>query len=156
MQGKTLQTIAFISYLRQSRKLNGCHLVVAPLSVLFNWIAEFKKFNPSLKVQRLHTHDDDEQIRFKSIIRNPNETDVVVTTYETVKTGGFSKFLHAIVWRTVVLDEGHRIKNIDSDIAKACCRFKSRFKLILTGKSVRLIHVISEFRLDFFRHSSSK
>eukprot|EP01035_Chromulina_nebulosa_P018787 gene18787-24554_t len=35
--GKTLQTIAFLAYLKENRRLHGPHLVVVPLSVIFNW-----------------------------------------------------------------------------------------------------------------------
>ena len=36
--GKTLQSISFIAYMVHVRKLPGPHLVVVPLSVLFNWM----------------------------------------------------------------------------------------------------------------------
>ena len=48
--GKTLQSISFIAYLVHVRKLRGPHLVVVPLSVMFNWVQEFRKWCPSLKV----------------------------------------------------------------------------------------------------------
>lgn len=44
---KTLQTIALIAHLK-SRKVKGPFLVVAPLSVLHNWQAEFQKFAPKV------------------------------------------------------------------------------------------------------------
>lgn len=134
--GKTLQTISFISYLAQTRKCKGLHLVVAPLSVMFNWIAEFKKFCPSLKVQRLHSHDVDEQNRLKEFIKKSKQLNVIVTTYDTVKTGGFSNLLHSITWRTIILDEGHRIKNESSQVSHSCTSLKGRFKLILTGMKI--------------------
>ena len=48
--GKTLQSISFIAYLVHVRKLRGPHLFVVPLSVMFNWVQEFRKWCPSLKV----------------------------------------------------------------------------------------------------------
>ena len=36
--GKTLQSISFIAYMVHVRRLPGPHLVVVPLSVLFNWM----------------------------------------------------------------------------------------------------------------------
>jgi SWI/SNF-related matrix-associated actin-dependent regulator of chromatin subfamily A member 5 len=45
--------------------------------------------------------------------------------------------LHRVVWRSVILDEGHRIKNLETDMSKACGRLRSRFKVILTGTPVQ-------------------
>ena len=46
-------------------------------------------------------------------------------------------FLRGLIWRSVILDEGHRIKNEGSDLSKACCGLKARFKVILTGTPVQ-------------------
>lgn len=54
--GKTLQTITFFAYLKEMRQEGGPHLVVVPLSVMFNWITELKKFCPTLRVLRAHTY----------------------------------------------------------------------------------------------------
>ena len=43
--GKTIQTIAFLSSLK-----NSTSFIVEPSSLLFNWKREFEKFAPSLKV----------------------------------------------------------------------------------------------------------
>jgi SNF2 family DNA or RNA helicase len=47
--GKTLQTIAFIGYLKLVRKAPGSALVVCPLSVLSSWMAELRRWCPSLR-----------------------------------------------------------------------------------------------------------
>ena len=52
--GKSLQTIAFLSYLKYECGITGPHLVVAPLSVLSAWMTEFKRWSPGLKVVRYH------------------------------------------------------------------------------------------------------
>lgn len=54
--GKTLQTICFFAYLKEVRREGGPHLVVVPLSVMFNWITELKKFCPTLRVLRAHRY----------------------------------------------------------------------------------------------------
>lgn len=43
-QGKTLQTISFLGYLKE-RKTKGSHLVVCPLSVLSTWMNEIKRYS---------------------------------------------------------------------------------------------------------------
>jgi len=44
--GKTIQTISFISFLREFKKVQRYHLIIMPKSVVGNWIAEFKKWCP--------------------------------------------------------------------------------------------------------------
>ncbi|KAF4632324.1 hypothetical protein G7Y89_g5801 [Cudoniella acicularis] len=58
--------------------------------------------------------------------------DLVVTTYDCFKAeqGWFKK---AFVWRYVVLDEGHTVKNHDSLISKSLQGIKAEYRLILTG-----------------------
>lgn len=117
--------------------ISGPHLVVVPLSVLFNWIAECKKFCPSLKVLRLHSNDNTELQRLKNILNHElHEYDVYVTTYEMIK-GKMEGSLKRVLWTSIILDEGHRIKNNETNISKACMLYKTRFKLILTGTPVQ-------------------
>jgi len=70
--GKTLQSISLVAHLALTKHLSGPYLFVVPLSVLFNWMAEFKKWCPALKVVRLHSNDKDEQIRLKNMLRDPD------------------------------------------------------------------------------------
>lgn len=58
--------------------------------------------------------------------------DVIVTTYETYHAEQ-SWFKRAFVWRYVVLDEGHKIKNDLSQISTALQGLQAEFRLILTG-----------------------
>ena len=135
--GKTLQSIAFLSHLIQTEKKPGPHLVVVPLSVLFNWITEFRKFCPTIKVIRLHATDKNEQNRMKGVIADSSLTQVVVTTYDLVKAGGLMQAMRKICWNTIILDEGHRIKNDEALVTLAAKSLKGRFKLILTGTPVQ-------------------
>lgn len=44
---QTLQTIAFSAYLREERFFRP-FMIVCPLSVLHNWVAEYQKFAPNV------------------------------------------------------------------------------------------------------------
>ncbi|KAF2813072.1 uncharacterized protein BDZ99DRAFT_507176 [Mytilinidion resinicola] len=57
---------------------------------------------------------------------------IVITTYETFMAE-HSWFKKAFVWRYAVLDEGHKIKNIDTNISRALQGLKAEYRLILTG-----------------------
>jgi SNF2 family DNA or RNA helicase len=52
--GKTLQTISLLAYLHEYRGITGPHLVLVPKSTLGNWINEFKRFVPSIRVVKFH------------------------------------------------------------------------------------------------------
>jgi len=58
--------------------------------------------------------------------------DVVVTTYEgfAAEQGWFKK---AFIWKYVVLDEGHKIKNDISQISRSLQGLGAEYRLILTG-----------------------
>jgi SWI/SNF-related matrix-associated actin-dependent regulator of chromatin subfamily A member 5 len=48
--GKTLQTLSFLCYLKEIRGVHGPHIIVAPKSTVQNWLNEFRKWVPSMKV----------------------------------------------------------------------------------------------------------
>ena len=58
--------------------------------------------------------------------------DLIVTTYETFSAEN-SWFKRAFIWKYVVLDEGHKIKNDLSQISMALQGLGAEFRLILTG-----------------------
>ncbi|XP_040600505.1 probable global transcription activator SNF2L1 isoform X10 [Mesocricetus auratus] len=106
--GKTLQTIALLGYLKHYRNIPGPHMVLVPKSTLHNWMNEFKRWVPSLRVI-CFVGDKDVRAAFIRDEMMPGEWDVCVTSYEMVikEKSVFKKF-H---WRYLVIDEAHRIKN---------------------------------------------
>lgn len=51
--GKTIQTISIIGFLKQFKKINGPHMVIAPKITLGNWVREFQKWLPDARVVKL-------------------------------------------------------------------------------------------------------
>ena len=92
--------------------------MVVPLSVLFNWVAECKKFAPTLRVLRVHSNDAGEAADLKAKLLTIADYDIILTTYEMLKTGRLQNSLHRIHYRSVILDEGHRIKNNETLTSK--------------------------------------
>eukprot|EP01034_Spumella_vulgaris_P021358 gene21358-27388_t len=131
--GKTLQSISFVAHLVYVKKVSGPFLFIVPLSVLFNWMNEFRRWCPALNVLRMHSGDKDEQARLKTVLMDTTRNEVVLATYDTVKLGGLASAFKKVVWRAVFLDEGHRVRNEDSEAAKTCSALRSRFRVILTG-----------------------
>lgn len=128
--GKTLQTIALLGYLKHYRNIPGPHMVLVPKSTLYNWMNEFKRWVPSLRVI-CFVGDKDVRAAFIRDEMMPGEWDVCVTSYEMVikEKSVFKKF-H---WRYLVIDEAHRIKNEKSKLSEIVREFKSTNRLLLTG-----------------------
>ena len=128
--GKTLQTISFLGYLRFVRGINGPHLVLVPKSTLENWQREFAKWTPSVKTIVIQ---GDKQTR-GDIIENKLlacDFDVCIASYEMVlrERAQFKKF----AWQYIVIDEAHRIKNEESQLAQIIRLLSSRNRLLITG-----------------------
>ena len=132
--GKTLQTIALLAHLKFEKGVDGPHLVVCPLSVLSSWMSEFKRFCPQLRAVKLHSSDAEERTRLLQSIQSLDEYDVVVTTYEMAKSPNVTNILaNRSWWRYLVVDEGHVLKNPESQNSIALNRFHFAHALLLTG-----------------------
>ena len=118
--GKTLQTIAVVAHMAHARKLAGAALVVCPLSVFSTWCAELKRWAPSLRVVKLHSSDPAERERLRGrVLEEVGGYDVVVTTYEMLKSAAMRPVLvQKLHWRLLVLDEGHVLKNAETEISQ--------------------------------------
>ncbi|KAI6213624.1 Isw-1 [Aphelenchoides besseyi] len=128
--GKTLQTIALLGYMKHYRNFNGPFLIIVPKSTLNNWKKEFNKWCPTMRAVVLI---GDQEARQKIINEEivTNNFDAVITSYEMVLKCG--SMLKKFVWRYIVIDEAHRIKNENSKLSEMIRLFKSKNRLLLTG-----------------------
>ncbi|KAJ3255874.1 hypothetical protein HK103_005887 [Boothiomyces macroporosus] len=81
--GKTLQTIAFLAHL-VNVGTNGPFLIVAPLSTIHNWKAEFDKFTKGINVLLYHgTPKERDELRRKYMnYKTKKAYPIVITSYE--------------------------------------------------------------------------
>jgi SWI/SNF-related matrix-associated actin-dependent regulator of chromatin subfamily A member 5 len=56
--GKTIQTIAFLAFLKEKKKINGPHLIVGPNTTVGNWCKELKKWYPACRVVKLYARKE--------------------------------------------------------------------------------------------------
>ena len=123
--GKTLQTLAFLRFVRQQSAGGAPMLIVCPTSLVFNWVAEVKKFTPELKVLALH--GPDRHGRFDQIAAS----DIVVTSYALIRRD--AERYRGLEFDTTVLDEAQHIKNRQTQNAQAVKAVRSKHRLVLTG-----------------------
>ena len=128
--GKTLQTISFLSYLRHYRDIKGHHLVVVPKSTLQNWAREFARWTPDVSTVLL-TGTKEERADIITTRLLPQDFDVLITSYEIclIEKSALKKFS----FEYIVIDEAHRIKNVDSILSQIVRSFISRGRLLITG-----------------------
>ena len=123
--GKTLQTLAFIQSCHTNRNLSGPVLIVCPTSLVFNWLAEAKKFTPGLKVVALHGTSRHE--RFEDIAGS----DLAITSYALIRRD--AERYRELEFDTLVLDEAQHIKNRQTQNAQAVKAVRTSHRLVLTG-----------------------
>ncbi|CEL92169.1 unnamed protein product [Vitrella brassicaformis CCMP3155] len=127
--GKTVQTIALFAYLREYKSDPGPHLVVAPLSTIPNWEAEFRKWCPALGCVAFKGSKD-ERLQSKGVLKT-GRFNVCLTTPEYVIRERAT--LAKQRWRHIVVDEGHRMKSAKSKFHVNMQDFESTHRLLLTG-----------------------
>ncbi|KAJ1024722.1 hypothetical protein NDA16_002762 [Ustilago loliicola] len=134
--GKTLQTISFLAHLRE-KGVWGPFLVVAPLSTINNWVLEFERFTPDIPAIMYHGDPEERRVIRDRRLRMPGNKDkqkdfpIVVTSYELIIRD--RKWLANYPWKFIVVDEGHRLKNLNCRLIRELKTYRSANRLILSG-----------------------
>lgn len=126
--GKTLTTLALLQWRKERSAESKPSLVVAPTSVLTNWLREASRFTPELRVVLLH---GDRRIERQAQAR---KADLVITSYGVLRSD--VDFLSTIDWRIVAMDEAQTIKNAGSNTSESARRLKAEQRLALSGTPV--------------------
>jgi SNF2 family DNA or RNA helicase len=133
--GKTIQVLALL--LVQRREDGGAtrapSLLVAPASLLANWMAEIARFAPDLRVRIVHPSAMAvEEIRAFTPA-HAAELDLAITSYGTLLR---LPVLAEIDWRLVILDEAQAIRNPHTKQTRAAKALKAEARIALTGTPV--------------------
>ncbi|RDW70081.1 putative DNA repair and recombination protein RAD26 [Coleophoma crateriformis] len=173
--GKTIQIISFLAGLHYSKKLTKPIIVVAPATVLRQWVNEFHRWWPPLRVSILHSsgsgmlnvrNEDDlseeemysrkdksqtksSKAAKKIVDRVVKHGHVLVTTYAGLQT--YNDVLIPVDWGYAVLDEGHKIRNPNTAITIYCKELRTSNRIILSGTPMQnnLIELWSLFDFVF-------
>ena len=93
------------------------------------WCDEAQKWAPSLQCLRFHPRQADTLLELPCFA----DYDIVVTNYETVGVPYLKSLWSRQTFNLLILDEGHRIKNADTNLAHAVRRVHAECRIILTG-----------------------
>ena len=110
--GKTYQTLL---------SLQTPSLVVAPTSLLGNWLREAKLARPELRVGVMHGASRNWEVPF----------DIYVTSYGTVRSD--IDRIKKMSFKTSVLDEAQNIKNPHARMSAACFEITADSRIALSG-----------------------
>lgn len=110
------------------KKKKQINLLIVPTSLVYNWLKEFQKFAPHLKVT---THFGINRPKRASSF---NQQDVVITTYGVMRSD--VDMLSKILFHYIIIDEGQAIKNPASLTTKALNQLQSDLRLVLTGTPI--------------------
>jgi SNF2 family DNA or RNA helicase len=120
--GKTVQALAVLT----ARADEGPALVVAPTSVMYNWLRDGERFAPGLEPRLYHGPG--------RTLEGLGPRAVVVTSYGVLLRD--IEALAGVRFSTLVLDEAQALKTASSQTAKAARSLSSAFTLALTGTPV--------------------
>jgi len=123
--GKTVQIIAHLLLEAEAGRLTAPALIVAPTSLVFNWLDELTRFAPSLR--RLNYTGPS---RAGTLPALP-DAQVVVTSYALLAND--IDALAPLDFSMLVLDEAQWIKNPRTRTARAVRRLKAPHRLAVTG-----------------------
>ncbi|KAJ7492793.1 SNF2 family DNA-dependent ATPase [Mycena latifolia] len=140
--GKTVQIATFIGKIVQDFKAAPA-LVVVPNSTITNWVREFERWAPNLRVVPFYG-----EAKSREVIKNYELTHtkkraghtsakfhVLVTTYETLSNNkDFTPvFKNQPRWEVLVVDEGQRLKSDSSLLFRKLNELNSVHRIIMTG-----------------------
>jgi DNA excision repair protein ERCC-6 len=138
--GKTVQVVAFLAVLQISGKLDEPNLIVAPSTLLRQWVRELNTWWPPLRTILLHSSSTafNETKSVKSFLLGLYpKSHVFITSYGTCSSSSLQKILMTQKWNSIVLDEGHKIRNPDAQITLICKQLQSLRRFVLSGTPIQ-------------------
>ena len=121
--GKTIQTLANLQYEKQHGRLNQLSLIIAPTSLMNNWLIEAQRFTPELRVVVFHG--------FERHILDFANYDIVLTTYGLLQRDKERLLLNNFYY--LILDEAQYIKNYRTKTRQIVQQIQAKHRLCLTG-----------------------
>ena len=130
--GKTLQCLALVQSIVQQGGPRRPFLVVAPTSVVSNWLAEAARFTPDLVVRQVPAT---EAASGASVASLAEGADLVVTSYalQRLDADAYQAVARSTGWAALLLDEAQFVKNPTSRVHEVARDLDVPVKIAVTG-----------------------
>ncbi|CAM3682068.1 DEAD/DEAH box helicase [Cohnella lubricantis] len=129
--GKTIQSIAYlVSVLPEIRARRQPALIVAPASLMYNWLSELRRFAPGF---RAVIADGDKSERAR-ILNAAEEADAVIVSYPLLRRD-IARYAK-LSFHTLILDEAQAFKNYATQTARAVKALSAEYRFALTGTPI--------------------
>lgn len=131
--GKTVQTLAFIQHSKsqihlEKQKHNPKFLLVAPTSLLYNWVHECNQFTPDIKTI-IHTG-----VKRSKEPGSFDSYDLIITTYGLIRND--QALFSEMHFDTLILDESQNIKNHTAKTTQSINKLTADCRIALTGTPI--------------------
>lgn len=126
--GKTVEALTFLAHARAEEPAAPPFVVVAPASVVGNWVDEAARFTPGLRVVAMPATSRTLGTDLGELARG---ADVLVTSYAVFRLE-FDAF-DALEWGGLILDEAQVAKNPRTRAHETARLLRAPFKLAITG-----------------------
>eukprot|EP00049_Salpingoeca_infusionum_P013990 m.260692 g.260692 ORF g.260692 m.260692 type:complete len:794 (-) comp15565_c1_seq4:4697-7078(-) len=131
--GKTIQAISFLAYLHEQGN-KGPFLIIVPPSTSGNWERELDKWVPHMSVLYYKGPVAERAALRKAVLKKRLSFDIMLTTYSTsISQPDDRSFLRKVKFEVAVLDEGHMLKNMQSQRYQTLMKMRCRRRILLTG-----------------------
>ena len=131
--GKTIQVLSLLLVDKARCDRRQPALLVAPASLLGNWMAEIETFAPGLNAAIVHPSAMSADQLKQFTPERAAEHDLAITSYGSLLR---IPALADTDWRFVILDEAQAIKNPNARQTKAAKALKAKARIALTGTPV--------------------
>jgi len=135
--GKTLQCLTLIQHVREGPQAGigsnkSPFLVVAPTSVMTNWVSEAQRFTPSLVVRQISATEATGKFLIAEVVQS---ADIIVTSYALLRLDfdAYQGVAQTTRWAALILDEAQFVKNPASKVHLAALDLEVQVKLAVTG-----------------------
>ncbi|KAM6253394.1 DNA excision repair protein ERCC-6-like [Porphyrio hochstetteri] len=135
--GKTIQVIAFLSGMFDSELIQHV-LLIMPTTLVSNWLAEFARWTPGLRVKEFHGSSKVERTR--NLERVQRRNGIIITSYQMLINNWkqlSSSHEQEFTWDYVILDEAHKIKCPSNKTTKCVYMIPAKHRILLTGTPVQ-------------------
>lgn len=133
--GKTIQVAAMLNALHSSHQLRGPVIIVCPMTVLRQWVAELHRWSPHMRVCMMHESSNSTQSREALMDSVRGTPAIVMTTYAALRL--HTSLIESAGPQYLILDEGHKICNPEAGVTLAAKSFATPHRLILSGSPIQ-------------------